>query len=171
MTFGDRAVAVLEQIRDLLAHRGRQDKEYGPTATGGVETPLVMANVSIVTNRSLVGVGPAFAGVGDTPDIHHYTQGEIIISVSARKPPAIFFYSAEVQVIGSVSNQRSILATAVVIDGVPLVVPIPLGQDYDRISIAARQLVNGLPSDASFDNNAAMAGASLELQATGRFAR
>lgn len=172
---GQQNLAVVQAIRDLIAHRGRQSSHpadaFQPTLDGGIETPYAMADVSIVKPIGLVGKGPDFASVG-TKDIHHYTGGEIIVSVSEHKPAALFFYAAEVQVLGMVSNQTNLLGAGVVNNGTgPLVVPIPIGQAYTSITIKARQLVNGIPSSAFPGDTPAMAGASLELAASGRFAR
>lgn len=168
------AVEVLKEIRDLIAHRGIQRRPGDanqPTMPGGIETPYAMADVSIGRPTSLVGKG-SYAAVGQTSDVHHYTSGEIIIAVTEHKPAGIFFYAAEIQVMGAVSGQLNILATIVVNNATgPALVPVPIGQAYTYFSVKARQLVNGIPSDAFPGNDPLMAGASLEVTASGRFYR
>jgi len=169
------AEKLLAEIRDLLAHRGRQGgpaDAWQPTLAGGIETPYALADVSIVEAANLVGKGPDFTAVGSSSDIHHYTGGEIIIAVAEHKPAALFSYAADVQVVAMVSNQTNVLATFVVNNGTgPAIVPIPLNQAFTYLTIKARQVVNGIPSSAYPGNTPAMAGASLSLTASGRFYR
>ena len=166
--------AVIRAIRDLIAHRGPDDPSHNfmPTLTGGVETPLIMADISATSPIDVVGKGPSYFGVDCSSDIHHFTGGELLVSVESVKPPALFFYAAEVQVVAYVANQENILATAALNTSTgPVLVPIPLNQGYTRLSIGCRQLVNGFPSSAAFDNTPAMAGAVLTLSYSGRVYR
>jgi len=163
------------RIEELKRHRGPQSGAgdmYQPTLDGGLETPYAMADVSIVQSADIVGKGVDFASVGQSSDIHHFTGGEVIVTVAEVKPAALFSYAADVQVVAMVSNQVNILATGVVNNGTgPLIVPIPIAEAYTFITIKARQLVNGLPSSNFPGNTPAMLGAKLTLAASGRFYR
>jgi hypothetical protein len=165
----------LHKLRELVAHRGPQPgpgDAWQPTLPGGIETPYAMADISIVQAADLVGRGVDFQAVGQSSDIHHYTGGQILIAVNEVKPPALFSYAADVQVVAMVSNQVNILATAVVNSGTgPLLVQIPPLQAYTYLTVKARQLVNGFPSAAFPANDATMLGAELVLSASGRFYR
>jgi hypothetical protein len=164
---------LLAEIRDLLLARGRPAPGRAMlTQNNGVEVPLIMADLPAVMPIDLVGKGPEYFGVDASADIHHFVGGELIVSVAERKPAGIFFYAAQVQIVAYVASQAVILGTGVVNTGSgPLLVPIPLNQAYTRISIGARQLVNGIPSSDSPGNNPLMAGASMFLSYAGRLYR
>lgn len=141
---------LLREIRDLLAHRGAVDRTLPGTQPLGVETPLIMANVSSVQPTNLVGAGPNWTPIAGF-DSHHYTQGEILVSIDSSPPASLglFAYAAQVRVTGYASNIATILAVGTVNTASgPLLVPMSTtGLAWDKIGIEGRQLVNGVASD------------------------
>lgn len=160
------AVELLRDIRDLLAHRGRDSEPGMPTTRRGVETPLLMAHIRQDV-RSMVGKGPDFSPYAQE-QVHHYVAGELVIVVNSAKPAAVFTYHADVRVIGWIGNVSIILALAAVNSGSgPLFVP--WGGDgtaFDRVTIDARQVVDGVPTAGSPGPDA-----KLDMQLEGRLYR
>ena len=161
----------LRQVRDYQSHAGKSDATFMETQGGGLETPLMMADISCKLPIDLVGRGPTYAGVDLSDDIHHFSGGEVIITAIGNKPAGLLFYAAEAQVTAYVANQPNVLATAPIPIGGELLVAIPLNQAYTRISLGVRQLVNGLPSSASPRDTPAMVGAVLSVSYSGRLYR
>lgn len=152
-------IDLLRDIRDILAQKSGVGSYSQPTGRLGIELPLVMAN-PIIQDQSLVGAGPSFTPLANE-DIHHYTQGEILIGCESKTPAALVSYAAEVQVAGINQGQLDLLAVGVVSGTTgPLRVLLPIGSTFQQIVVSGRQLVNGLPSILNA-NDASMAGARL----------
>lgn len=163
-------IDVLREIRDLISNRGAEapGQEQMPTSRRGVETPLVLANVSI-KKADFRGKGPTFLSYG-LIDSHHYSSGAIIIIVDSRKPAPLIFYFLEVRVTGWISNLPQILSVQAVSTSTgPMVVPFQTlpGATYDKITIDARQWINLAPSGADPGGN----DARLTIQAEARLYR
>ncbi|MBV8982250.1 MAG: hypothetical protein JO086_15210 [Acidimicrobiia bacterium] len=156
----DTVIQRLTEIRDLLRSRGADERPTMPTTHRGVELPLVMAQ-PVVTDPNLVGKGTAYAPIANV-DLHHYTLGEVLISVETIKPTLILTYAAELQVFGVIEGAQDLLATSVANETTgPMRVLLPLGSAFQQLIIQGRQLVNGVPS-ALGANDASMAGARLQ---------
>lgn len=82
-------------------------------------------------------------------DVHHYTRGEVYVSVDhlISVPDGILFLWAEVRVLGRTVAIEDLLAVAAVNSATgPLVVPLTGGVAYEFVLVQARQIVNGFPS-------------------------
>ncbi len=156
---------LLQDIRDLIAHRGPQAARGEATSERGVETPLIMAELS-ETPKSFVGQGPDFRAY-TSKDVHHYVGGELCVIVQSIPPAGALSYYAEVMVTGWIGKVPDVLAIAAVNSGSgPLIVPWFGGASaFDHITVSARQVLNGVPTGVSPPD------ATLLLQLDGRVYR
>lgn len=165
----------IETIRRIVEQRSGLGSGSQPTSRTGVELPLVQAS-PMIQDVNLVGKGPSWASVMQQ-DVHHYTQGEILISVESAQPrgSGIWAYAAEVQVLGQIQGGLDLLASVVVNSGTgPARVLLPIGSTFNTITLQARQLVNGLPSALNLNSTSGtsdMTGARLRLAARMRVYR
>jgi len=117
------------------------------TAFDGVELPLTLATI-VADNVNLRGIGPNFVEQWKA-DTHHYTRGQVIVSVDSILPVGALGIWAEIQVIGWVANQPDVLATLAVntFTG-PAIVALGASSARDFLSVTARQIIDGVPSNS-----------------------
>lgn len=92
-------------------------------------------------------IGELFQGIW-SDDAHHFVGGRLYIRADTRAPVATIL-TAEVRVFGEVAGIKDLIVTGVVSSGSgPLLAQLSgYQQSFVQLSVDARKLINGIPSD------------------------
>lgn len=159
----------IELLSRALQHAARSSTL--PTAHGGVEIPLIFADLVLQQPADLRKQGEWTAFWQE--NVHHYKLGEILVSVESTPAPAldhngvaVVQYGAEVRLVGVVANMRDVLGIAFVNSGSgPARFALRAADTvYAQLQLEGRMIVNGAPDSQTESDQ-------LAAQVAGRVGR
>lgn len=133
-----------------------------PTQRGGAEAALM---ADIVLPKPFDARKQGSFTQAWQENLHHYTRGNLLVSVSSQKPAGVVSFGCNVQIFGVVGGQPVVVATGFVSGSTPpLRYLIGESDTFTEMLVKVQQVVNGLP-DSSQDSQ------QLDVQVTGRVYR